>query len=29
LTISKTPLAKKYSGEEIRSMVEVGGWVYV
>jgi hypothetical protein len=29
LILRKTPLSKKYSEEEIRSMVEVGGKVYL
>jgi hypothetical protein len=29
LDLSETPLSREYSEEEIRSMVEVGGDVYV
>jgi hypothetical protein len=29
LYLGGTPLSNKYSEEEIRKMVEVGGWVYI
>ena len=29
LYLTDTPLSEKYSEQEIRSMVEVGGWIYL